>query len=273
MAEVQLPPDQIGRWNRYKIPHPQSGREVEWTRCTTLTKTLDDMTGIHKAQMRDVVLGIAAREDLYALACATDGDDGRQLGELVDKARAAARADAKSHIGTALHKFTERVDTGKPTRAPDVFGESVNAYKDALMANGLEMDVTLIERITVVPELVVAGTFDRVVRIGGRRYIGDLKTGQSLDKAWMSIAMQLGVYSRGVALWDKDRRQFDPMPEVDQRNGVVIHLPSGGTTCTLYWVDIATGWEAAKVAYKVREWRKRSDFAKPFEKRKEGEAA
>lgn len=263
MAEVER-----DRWGRYKLPNPDTGLAQSWTRATTLAKTLDDMTGIHKAQMRDVVLGMGQRDDLYRLAASMTADEKRELGDIADKARAAARADAKSHNGTAIHKVTERVDTGHPGRIPDVFSEEVNAYQAMLTEHKLVMRSNCVERITVTPEVGTAGTFDNIASKGGRDYIADKKTG-NVERAWLSIAIQLAVYAHGRGMWNPERGVYDPMPQVDLNNAIVIHMPSArddgvAAYATPYWVDIATGWEMALIAYKIRGWRNGHVFAKPF---------
>jgi hypothetical protein len=253
------------RWGRYKLPHPDTGAETAWTRATTLAKALDDQTNIHKWEMRHVITGIMARPDLQALALATDIDDKRQFEDLATQAKAASNSSARANLGTALHKFTERIDQGQPVRALPSYERDVNAYKTALADAGVRIDGRFIERITVVPELSVAGTMDRIADYQGGQYIADLKTGRSVHFGAMSIAVQLAIYSRGHGLWDADKGVYDPMPDVDQDRGIVIHLPAGEASPVLYWVDIAEGWRMAQVCFQVREMRKRRDLMTRFE--------
>jgi hypothetical protein len=46
------------------------------------------------------------------------------------------------------------------------------------------------------------------------------------------------------------------MPDVDQRVGIVAHVPAGGGTCELVTVDLEVGWRGAELAHLVRTWRK-----------------
>jgi hypothetical protein len=55
------------------------------------------------------------------------------------------------------------------------------------------------------------------------------------------------------------------MPEVDQSEALVMHLPVGEARCDLYMVDIAAGWEMASVCGTVRDWRKRKNLAKRYD--------
>jgi replicative DNA helicase len=47
--------------------------------------------------------------------------------------------------------------------------------------------------------------------------------------------------------------------------GLIVHVPSGGSTATLHWVNLRLGWELAQLACTVREWRKRKDLVVPAE--------
>ena len=134
------------------------------------------------------------------------------------------------------------------------------------------LEVELIERCCVIPELVVAGTFDRTVveKSSGRRYILDLKTGRTL-RIFLAVdrhparSLQPGPRT----LYDFETEQHSPMPEVDQETAIVAHLPAGQGTCEIYAVDLVKGWEGALMADRVRTWRKetfnlgRLDIARP----------
>src|SRR5699024_7224956 len=120
-----------------------------------------------------------------------------------------------------------------------------------------------IEQFLVSHSLKTAGTTDRVVRIGDEVYIADLKTGSSVafPHAW---AIQLAIYSRSLR-WDEENEHTIPWDkQPNQEKGIVIHLPAGAGKCDLYWVDLEAGWEAARLAFKVREWRARRDLLTPY---------
>jgi hypothetical protein len=73
-----------------------------WTRVTTVAGTLADRYGLEKWGNRNVVLGIAAREDLYAQAASCTPDDKDTLNQIVDQAQEAAKAKSGANLGTAL---------------------------------------------------------------------------------------------------------------------------------------------------------------------------
>jgi hypothetical protein len=252
-------------WGRYQLPHPDTGEEVAWTRATTLAGSIEDQTGITKWKIRSAILGTVNRPDLLALAQSSTADDKKQLDEVADKALIVASADSRSNLGTALHRFTERVDKGEPDLAvPPAHAADVDAYKRAKATGGIETRPDYVERITVVPELMVAGTIDRIVRHEGQIYMADFKTGASLDMAWLKIAIQLALYAHGRTLWDPVTSQWQTMPPVNQDKAIVIHVPAGTGEAVLYWVDIAAGWEAAQVCHRVRELRKSKGLAARF---------
>jgi hypothetical protein len=77
-----------------------------------------------------------------------------------------------------------------------------------------------------------------------------------LDFSWCAIAVQLAIYAHADTIYDPATKTHEAMPPVDQDKALVIHLPAGKATCTLYEVDIAAGWEAAQHALWTRNWRK-----------------
>jgi len=249
------------RWGRYKLPHPETGESRGWTRVTKLAETLEDNYGLMGWQKRNVVYGMGKRLDLADLASASDLDDKQQLDDIVRQATAAAKADLRANNGTTLHKFTERVDKGEPTRAHARWAPDIDVYQRALKAWEIQTHPQYCERITLVPELEVAGTMDKVVTYQSIPTIADLKTGGNVEDGLkygqMKIAIQLAIYSRGCGLWNMDKGEWEPMPPgLDQTRGIIIHLPAGYATASLYEVDLNVGWVAAKLAYRVRNARK-----------------
>jgi hypothetical protein len=264
VASVQ-PEPRRDHYGRYLLPDPQTGREQPWTRATTLAKTLSDMFGLTKWQCRMVAKGIATRPDLYALAAATPIDDKTTLDRLVDDAKEAAAASSGARLGQALHSFTEHIDAGEQLTIPAPWDRDIQVYQQALANAEITTDARYIERVVVLPELGVAGTFDRILDVPSTGLvIGDLKTGRDLSYGWGEIAIQLALYANAELLWDPAAGRYEPMPEVNRNDAVVIHLPVGQARCDLYWVDITAGWEKAQLCDQVRQWRARKDLAAKF---------
>jgi len=262
---AQRPEPKRDRWGRYVIPHPHTGKEHSWTRATTWAKSCADTFGLTKWELRMTTFGLARRPDLLAQAATVvDPDDRaakRLLNDVADAAKEAAGASVRRNLGTALHSFTEQVDAGGDPVIPEAYWADFAAYRQATA--GLAIDPGHIERIVTLPDLSVAGTFDRLVTYDGRLLITDLKTGRDLSYSWGDIAIQLALYAHGETIYDPATDTHEPMPEVDRTVGLVVHLPVGEGTCTLYHVDLVAGWEMAQVCGHVRAWRKRKNLASP----------
>lgn len=251
---------EFDRYGRYVIPHPTTGKKTSWTRATTYAKSISDTYALGQWMLRMAVKGVATRPDLYALAAATPIEDKDGLNRIAEDAKEAAAAKAGANLGTALHSFTEQVDRGEVPNVPEPWARDIAAYRKMLADHGIRILPQYLERKVVVPEISIAGTFDRIVDRGGLK-IGDLKTGKDLSFGWLEIAVQLAIYSRATHLWTPSTRTFEPMPAVDQDVALVFHLPVGKAVATLYEVDIAAGWQAAQLCGQVRDWRKRRDLA------------
>jgi hypothetical protein len=244
------------RWGRYILTDPgHPNDEHPWTRATTLAGALDDEYGLTKWKMRAVILGLVSQTDLLDLAYASDPDDKEQLDSLADDAIKASGADQKSNQGTALHKFTARLDAGELSRSPRQWEPDLTAYEAFKKEKGILTHPSYIERITVIPELGVAGTMDRIVKHEGEPKIADLKTGK-VEHGGMKMSMQLALYAHGTGLWDMEHGRWLPMPKVSQTEGLIMHLPAGQHKPALYRVNLELGWQMAQVAYQVREWRR-----------------
>lgn len=260
VATQPRPEPKRDRWGRYLI----GGKP--YTRVTTFASSIDDRWNLEQWKCRMVAAGLIARPDLFAQAAANI-DEKQKLNKLCDEAIEAAKGNAGANLGSALHSFTEQIDLGLTPTVPAPWDADIAAYTAALEANGVHIDPRFVERIVVHHGLGVAGTFDRLPTVKGwpLPVIADLKTG-NLDhaSAFGAIAVQLACYANAEELYDPATDTTEPMPEVDKTRALVIHLPAGKATCTLYIVDIAAGWEAAQLCGAVREWRKRKDLTNPF---------
>lgn len=266
------------RWGRYLLPDPTGkvrGRTA-YTRATTFAKSCSDTYTLSMWGERMVAHGLAIRPDLYALACSTPLTNRDALNKVTEQAKEAAGAKSRASLGTALHTFTEQYDRGAPSTAPVSLAPEVVAYASLVTQLGIEM--VAIERVVVVPEMGVAGTFDRIGRLSrdlpttfgvikaDEHVIVDLKTGRDLSYGWGEIAVQLALYSRGAGMWRQGTDKYDPMPAVRQDVALVIHLPvredpATEATATLHAVDLAEGWRAAQLCHEVRQWRKHRELA------------
>lgn len=252
------------RWGRPLIapPQPLGAKPVPYTRATTIAKTLDDSSGLMLWKQRMTMLGLTARRDLLTAAAATDPMDSKALNKLAEQAADAGGATAAATTGTALHAFTERMDRGEDIgHVPDEYQADIAAYER--LASDVGWKVRAIEQFTVLDPYKIAGTADRVLEIGGRWYIADIKTSQSVTyhHSW---AVQFAIYAHATPYdIEASKRGMWDVP-LDLERALVIHLPSGQGKASAHWIDIAAGWEAMRMSLHVREWRKRRDLLAPY---------
>lgn len=240
------------RWQRPLITPPEGGKPVAYTRCTTFVDPLDDKTNLTNWKVRMAIKGAASSPSIVKAAKLLDPDtDKSALDDLAKEALTKAGAGDKATDGTTLHRLTELIDTGQPL--PAELDDATLADLEAYRAGTAALTMVEAETFVVVDDLKVAGTFDRLVDLGGTRYIADLKTGKVGDFSIGKIAMQLAVYAHGLKYNPDtyDRTEHG----ASTQTGIVIHLPAGEARCDLYWVNLADGWYAAHLARDVRNWR------------------
>jgi hypothetical protein len=252
------------RWDRYMIVPEGEDKAVPHTRATTMAGALDDRYNLEAWLIRMSLWGLVEAPELYAELCALDPEDAAAINAVAKKAKTAAGGDTARDLGTALHAFCEKADRGQRFYCPPPYDDDVAAYTATLADLGVEVVPELIERIAVIPSLVVAGRFDRVVKFGSRLMVFDIKTGKRDGAVGAKTSIQLALYANAATLYDPKAKKHEPMPEVDRQTAMVAHLPLGKARCDIYFVDIAAGWEAAQHAHWVRAWRKRRDLAEAW---------
>lgn len=254
-------------------------REKTYKRVTSYIDVLDDKRNVQAWSERMVLLGIA--EDTGFLTGVLDVDpdtkEGRDmLNRRAEKAKDLGGANRKSDKGTHLHDLSEVVDRHEalPEGLDDADVLDMRAY--ALATHGF-FGIRHMEELVVNEQLGVAGTPDRVSYWVGdgdliapdgsiigphELIITDLKTGR-VDFGALKMAMQLSIYSRSK-LFVKDSPDRAPMENVNQKWGIIMHLPAGSGECTLYWADLTLGWAAVEVATQVHAMRKAKGALTPL---------
>ena len=247
---------------RYMIVPEDGGKPKAHTRVTNFAKKLEDSYNLTLWGKRMVLAGAAQRPDLIASTLAA-GDNNAALNQLCDQAMDAAKANVRREMGTALHSLCEQADQGLTVQMPSPYREDIDAYRSCMAS--IRAKVTRMEEVVVVPDLNLAGRFDRLVEVDGITYVLDIKTGKSLDYSWQSIAIQLAIYAQATTIYDPSTQAHEPMPDVDQSFGIVIHLPAGEAQAVAYWVDLATGREGIGLTKVVMGWRGAKGIAKAFD--------
>lgn len=255
------------------ISDPTAKRQ-RWTRATTLVKTVSDMFLIDRYHQREIMIGLAKREDLYDLACTIDHDDKDALNKLaldVLEAAKSGRGYAGSEVGTAFHSATERLDRGEAAGLRPKWDAKLGNYEKAMGQRGFVMIPELMERRVVCERYQVAGTFDRIAQRGPLHvsmgssplYVTDLKT-QKTFYTWWEIAAQLAIYANADAMWDESQCRYVQMPRVDKDSAFVTWMPvqhpgDDPDAVDVYRVDIAKGWRAVDLIHLVRGLRKEGE--------------
>jgi hypothetical protein len=262
------------RWGRYKISDPASGKERGYTRVTTIAKVLDDSSSLADWKTRMAITGIVQRADLLAQA-STSLDDRSKLNKIANDAIEAAGAYSRANLGTALHSITQQLDLGMKPQILQGLQADIETYVASIAAWDFGMKKEWIEVLLINDEYEYAGTADRIVTTrDGKICIFDLKTGTDLSYSFGSIAVQLAMYAHADWIYDWKTGERTALPEgLDMKEGIICHLPAGEADCKFYTVDLEAGWEAAKMSFATRNWRKRKDLFKPykFSDEKQGE--
>lgn len=261
-AQLLRPEPKRDRWGRYEIvPAQGGGKPKAHTRATTWAKTLEDTYNLEQWGNRMIALGMAIRPDLVMGAASCTKEDKQDLNQICKQAKDAAGAGSRAIIGTSLHRVTQRIDMGEVFEVPPMFTGDVTAYTELLQKWDVRIIPEFVERIVVLPDLGVAGTFDRIVEHEGQLKIADVKTGDNLDFAWLAIAIQLALYANAETMYDPFNETHELMPDVSKTEGLVFHMPAGSGTAELYRVDLTAGWEAALLCGQVRALRNHKGLA------------
>jgi len=270
LATATAAPDDFprDRYGRPMIVPADGGKPVPYGRPSSFGKKLEDTYGLEQWQRRMVTVGLARTPSLVARAATIPGDPKAwtkahkaDLNAIADEALIAAKANQAADIGTSLHRMTELADLGDDvSHLPEPFAADVAAYRAGMAAHGFTIDPAHIECRMVCDELRLAGTTDRIPYVNGigRHRILDLKTGESIELAALGYAVQLAVYAHSV-LYDVATGERTPI-DLDLSTALIVHLPAGKATFTLYEVDVAAGWEAALVCAEIDRWRKRKNL-------------
>ena len=251
------------QWGRPLIIPVGGGKPVPYTRFSSAAKTVEDTYNIQKWDRRNRAYGMAHDSSLVARILALGGHPSTwdqatkaKANEISDLAADVALAHKAADIGSAVHRMTEIVDRGQPLIAGP-YEADIEAYVNALIAAGFEVDPLYIECRLVCDELQMAGSADRfLTRSSDRmRFVADLKTGESVDYGGLGWGAQLAGYSHGL-LYDVDKGERLPTPAIDKTTGLIIHLPAGKGICTLYEIDLVAGYRAAELANEIRAVRR-----------------
>lgn len=157
-------------------------------------------------------------------------------------------ATKRADVGSVVHAIADALatDSDLPT-----FGVEEAAYADQFLDWVTSMDVTFLQSEVTVFDEDYAGTFDWYGDIGGRRILGDHKTGRAV---YDEVALQLAAL-RYAQTWIVDGEP-SLSPLVD--GCAVLHLRADGWT--LYEVDAGEdAHKAFRGLLSAWRWKHRDD--------------
>jgi hypothetical protein len=276
----------FGKYRWYKLPHPVTGdAEALWPRVSTIMKAHADGEGLAEWKTRMVMKGLAVSPDLIAMVASLDVEsDKSKLREAAEQASNRAASKKGANFGTAVDRFTERLDAGESIASmgvPEGLRADVEAYASTLRDHGLEVLPEFTQRTAVNVTHEYAGTWDRVVRrvSTGELFMLDLKsnkpdarTGGMSDYSWLEYVSQLAAYAYAEHMCSLDFASYEPMPTVSLAKGLILHLPSGKGKGELYGVLLERGWHNFVRSIETRKDRsaaKSSEWSYLIERRHE----
>lgn len=251
-------------------------RDKTYKRVTSFIDVLDDKSFVQAWCERMVLLGVAHDPSFLTGVLDIDPED-RDGKDMLNRRAEAAKdlggANRKSDKGSHLHDLSEVVDRHErlPGDLPEADALDMKAYAEG--THGF-FKIIHMEELVVNEQLGTAGTPDRVSQWEGEfelvapdgtvidpdeLLITDLKTGR-VDFGALKMAMQLSIYSRSK-LFVKGSPDRKSMGNVNQKWGIIMHLPAGSGELTLYWADLTLGWQAVEVAQDVHAMRRASKRA------------
>lgn len=185
---------------------------------------------------------------------------------IIGRAKARAGGNAAAQRGTNQHTAWEhRAVTGELLGSEEM--HALTLTTERLLAEAhLQRIPDLSERVIRNMEVKSAGRFDDMLleTTTGRLLMGDLKSKVRPFYSWLTTDAQLAVYAYAEWMLTLDGQSYEPGPKalgVDLSEGVILHVPSDGSTARLERVDLVQGWEVARVSRLVHDLRSRGKGA------------
>jgi hypothetical protein len=255
------------RWGRPLIVPADGGKPVAYGRFSSHGSVLEDKFALEKWKIRTSAYGLTKREDLFAQLAACPPTDTKRLDEIMSQALEAGGGSVGANLGTALHEFTQRLDTGEISieDIAEPWRTDMQAYVDTMKANNLTVIPELVEVNLVNDLLELAGTADRFYRHPELGVVcADIKTGKQISKNPLAYAVQLASYAHSM-LYDIETGERKRIHEdLILHVGYIIHIPANQGRCEIYEVNMLDAMEAARLARTVKQWQKRSDLVRPL---------
>lgn len=257
-----------------------------------MAKWLDSKDGLINWKASQAMVGMAKSRPIQARVAAivagTQQDAYREnkqaLKELVESAAQIAQAQGRADLGTAVHQFTELMDSGSLDWAyvPEALKGPLEAYGEAKGKFRI-LDSEVFVAVDK-GSLRGAGSLDRLIHHDELGVVvADIKTGTDEPKYPLGVTSQVAIYARGLRYRDDQfpgSPRFDdgtpnadgtawrkPLhPDLNESAGVLIHLPlekvDGKYVCDLYSLDLEKGWSNVLLGQQVQAARRPTKLRK-----------
>lgn len=263
------------KWKRPLIKPLDGGEPIAYKRPSGLGAIIDNPIFLEMWKMRCVAVGLVKDDTLIdrveALVNLHDdpiSEAKKTLNSITKSALEIAGSKKGANRGNAIHDYVDAMSKGREIKLKSTrWADHLDAYNAEREVNGIK-DLAS-EVFVVCDELHFAGTFDRFVQLeDGRICVDDLKTGASDPVFPTKAAVQLAIYSHSKRYDPATGERTPIFDDFDADVGLLTHLPSLVTPprCDIYELNLALGWEAAKVAAHVTRLRDldSSEFIRPF---------
>lgn len=223
----------------------------------------ENLSPYHQAQ---AVLGVVTEQEASLIhqfrALASEFKDPwkqakDEVKSLLKLARLLGGEEAKSGIGTSIHRYCHLRDIGQDAEFPMPGLEDwLDCYQEAMESR---FDVVMDECFVVCDEVRTAGSFDRLLRDKqtGELVVGDIKSGAHDANFALKPTVQTAIYAHSE-LYDQETGKREPLG-CSLVTAALIHVPyhaGGNPRCDIYPLDITYGWELAKIAAQIPAARK-----------------
>ena len=259
------------RYGRYIVPDPTvdtGGAPTAHSRATTVSGSLKgDGGGLTDWKIRNTVTGLLAHPVLLStidkslIGTENEWKLRDQITQVAEAAQTASGSADGRLFGDAVHAWTEDIDLGLATLedVPEVVREHVAVIVAECADQGITLPAEYVERVVWNPTTNAVGTMDRIARLAdGSLVIADIKTSSNITYSWLEMSAQLAQYATAGRMLSRDLTHWEPMPQVRQDIGLILHAPAipkegRQVHCDLYIINLAYGAEAMNLAALLRK--------------------
>lgn len=254
IAEPFAAGPQRDRWGRPLIVPPEGGKPVAYLRPSSLPDQLNDDFNISRWRMRQLVLGMGKRRDLWQHAATLTGDDKTKLQEIADAAMEMVAEATQANLGSAIHAYLQN-GINRPDDMPEVHACAVG-IRAAMEAEGMTLLADTHEVFVINDDIKCAGSIDGLVLDGDAVRVWDIKTTDDVssvpDYKAQKWAIQLAIYANA----NRRRDGVELHDSIDRTQGVVCYVSRSTGECRILRPDLVKGYIGAKLARAAYDFKK-----------------